>query len=150
MESRTRHARVDGVHVRDVTDPAAQRGWTAFAVITAQHADLAAQQLAETVDERERGFAMYRENSKQCHHGHHPQDELHTERPALSRSDRLIIRLQHTIRHNHDHATTYRSMAEEAQEIGALEAARWIRGAAEQSARQTEDLEKALTALKNP
>jgi hypothetical protein len=27
---------------------------------------------------------------------------------------------------------------------------RWIRGAAEKGARQTEDLEKALTVLKNP
>jgi hypothetical protein len=40
-------------------------------------------------------------------------------------------------------------LAEEAQEIGAAEAARWIRGAAEQSARQTEELEKALAVLKN-
>jgi hypothetical protein len=40
-------------------------------------------------------------------------------------------------------------MAKEALQIGAEGAARWIRGAAEQTARQTEDLEKALEALKN-
>jgi rubrerythrin len=103
---------------------------------------------------------MLRENSKHSHHGHRhhhietdhtlPHDELHAEESSLSHSDRLIIRLQHTIRHNHDHTANYRSMAEKAQEIGAEEAARWIRDAAEQSARQTEALEKALAALKNP
>jgi hypothetical protein len=102
---------------------------------------------------------MCRENSKHRHQGHHHHhgetdpvhhhDEHHAEGSSLSRSERLIIRLQHTIRHNHDHAATYRSMAEEAQELGAEEAARWIRGAAEQSARQTEELENALAALKN-
>jgi hypothetical protein len=41
-------------------------------------------------------------------------------------------------------------MAEEAREIGAEAAFRWIRGVAEQSVRQTEELEKALAALKKP
>lgn len=103
---------------------------------------------------------MGRDNVELGHHGHHHHhdeagrphrhEDDHVVGPALSRSERLIIRLQHAIRHNRDHAATYRSMAEEAREIGAEEAARWIRGAAEQSDRQTEDLERALTALSLP
>ncbi len=103
---------------------------------------------------------MCRENSGHSHHGHHhhhgetdhshhPEDD-HAAESSLSPGERLIIRLQHAIRHNRDHTATYRSMAEEAQAVGAAEAARWIRSAAEQSDRQTEGLEKALTALKNP
>jgi RPA family protein len=61
-----------------------------------------------------------------------------------------MIRLQHSIRHHRDHAAAYRSMAEEAREIGAEAAVRWIQGAAEQSVRQTEALERALAALKKP
>jgi hypothetical protein len=103
---------------------------------------------------------MRRENSGSSHHGHHhhhgeKEHSHHHENdaaagPSPSPSERLIIRLQHSIRHNRDHAATYRSMAEEAREIGAEAAARWIRDAAEQSDRQTENLENALTALKKP
>jgi hypothetical protein len=66
---------------------------------------------------------MCRENLRHGHQGHHHHqsetdhthhhDELHAEGSSLSRSERLIIRLQHTIRHNHDHAATYLSMAKE-------------------------------------
>lgn len=102
---------------------------------------------------------MHREHSGPSHHTHHHHhgeadhahrhEDDHAAGVSLSRRERLIIRLQHTIRHNREHAATYRSMAEEAREIGADEAARWIRGAAEQSDQQTEELEKALTVLKN-
>jgi hypothetical protein len=67
----------------------------------------------------------------------------------LSRRDRLIIRLQHTIRHNHDHAATYGSMADEAKGIDADEAARLICSASEHTTRQNEDLQRALAALKS-
>lgn len=102
---------------------------------------------------------MCRENSEPSHLGHrhhrgkdhsHHHENDHAQGPSLSPSERLIIRLQHGIRHNRDHAAAYRSMAEDAQEIGAEEAARWIRSAAEQGDRQTEELEKALAMLKTP
>lgn len=103
---------------------------------------------------------MGRDHSHHRHQGHdhshgeadsaHHHDEPSAEGSPLSRRERLIIRLQHTIRHNHDHAAAYRSMAEEAQGLGAQEAARWIRNAAEQNVRQTEQLETALAALKQP
>jgi rubrerythrin len=106
------------------------------------------------------GVAMCRENSSFSYHGQHhhhgenehshPHEKDDVAAPSLSPRDRLIIRLQHSIRHNRDHAETYRSMAEEAREIGAQEAARWIRDAADQSDRQTEELEKALATLKKP
>lgn len=101
---------------------------------------------------------MCREDSGPSHHGHHHHgDEEHSHHqndheaggPPLSSVERLIIRLQHSIRHNRDHAATYRSMAEDARQIGAQEAARWIRDAAEQSDRQTEALDNAMRALKN-
>jgi len=88
------------------------------------------------------------------HHGekepspHHEND--HAAGLSLSPSERLIIRLQHSIRHIRDHAMTFRSMADDACEAGAEEAARWIRSAAEHSDRQTEELESALRVLKNP
>ncbi len=102
---------------------------------------------------------MHRENSVPNHHehqhhhsekehSHHHEDE-HVAGSSLSPSERLILRLQHSIRHNRDHAATYRSMAEDARKAGADEAARWIRNAAEQSDRQTEELENALRVLKN-
>ena len=88
------------------------------------------------------------------HHGekepspHHEDD--HAAGLSLSPSERLFIRLQHSIRHSRDHAMTFRSMADDACEAGAEEAARWIRSAAEHSDRQTEELENALRVLKNP
>jgi hypothetical protein len=103
---------------------------------------------------------MCRENSGHSHHEHHhhhgekepsPHHENdHAAGLSLSPSERLIIRLQHSIRHSREHAMTYRSMADEACEAGAEAAARWIRSAAEHSDRQTEDLENALKMLKNP
>jgi len=103
---------------------------------------------------------MNRENSvpDQHEHQHHHSEKEHSHHheddqeagSSLSSSERLIIRLQHGIRHNRDHAATYRSMAEDARKAGADEAARWIRSAAEHSDRQTEELENALRALKNP
>jgi hypothetical protein len=102
---------------------------------------------------------MHRENSVSNHHAHHHHGEKghshhheddHVAGSSLSSSERLIVRLQHSIRHNRDHAATYRSMAEDAHKAGAEEAARWIRSAAEQSDQQTEGLENALRALKNP
>jgi hypothetical protein len=101
---------------------------------------------------------MGQENSKGSHHGHHHHhrqtdhnhhhDSAQEEESSLSPRDRLIIRLRHIIRHNHEHAATYRSMAEEAQRIAAGEAAHWILGVAEQILHQNEDLEKALAELK--
>ena len=101
---------------------------------------------------------MNRENSVPNHHEHQHSEKEHSHHheddqvagSSLSSSERLIIRLQHSIRHNRDHAATYRSMAEDARKAGADEAARWISSAAEQSDRQTEELENALRALKNP
>jgi hypothetical protein len=102
---------------------------------------------------------MCRDNSRQSHHGrhhhhgetsqNHHHDTAHKEGSPLSRRDRLIVRLQHSIRHNQDHAASYGSMVEEAQGLAAEEAARLIRSAAEHTARQNEDLQKALAALKS-
>jgi len=84
-------------------------------------------------------------NKERCTQDHH----LHqAEEPSISPKERLIIRLRHIIHHNHQHAATYRSMAEEAQRIGMEEAAQWILGVAEQIASQNSDLEKALVAVK--
>jgi hypothetical protein len=84
-------------------------------------------------------------HEEDCPHDHH----LHqAEESSISPKEQLIIRLRRIIRHNHEHAATYRSMAEEAQRIGMEAAARWILEVAEQNARQNMDLEKALVAVK--
>jgi hypothetical protein len=78
----------------------------------------------------------------------HPHDDLHANLAPLSPLARLIIRLEHLVRHNNDHAATYVSLAEEAQRIGEEGAAGLIRSAAEHTARQNEALQKALASFK--
>lgn len=94
--------------------------------------------------------------------GHHPHDHAHphcethhhhgikhAESSLLSRKERLIRRLEHDLRHNHDHAASYGKLAEEAEQLGQAHVARMICAAAEYTARQNEQLEKALSRLKS-
>ncbi len=68
---------------------------------------------------------------------------------SLSRKDRLIMRLEHDLRHNNDHAASYGKLAEEAEQLGGEGPARLIRAAAEYTARQNEQLEGALALLRS-
>lgn len=67
---------------------------------------------------------------------------------SLSARDRLILRLEHQIRHNSEHASGYENMAAEAEALGCAEAACCLRTAAQSAALQNENLRQALHALK--
>jgi len=96
--------------------------------------------------------------SSQCHHdthhhenagGHHRHHDLPAEAAvSISAKGKLIIRLEHLVRHNKEHADSYRNLAGEAAELGADEASRLIAAAAENIERQNQDLENALSLLK--
>ncbi len=94
--------------------------------------------------------------SSQCHHdshhhenaGDHPHDLPAEAAVSISANEKLTIRLEHLVRHNKEHANSYRNLAGEAAELGADQASRLIAAAAENVARQNLDLEKALSLLK--
>jgi hypothetical protein len=66
----------------------------------------------------------------------------------LSRKERLVKRLEVYIHHNNGHAGSYENLVKEAIELGGEEAAQLIRAAAELTARQNENLERALSILR--
>jgi hypothetical protein len=96
--------------------------------------------------------------SSQCHHdshhhgkagGHHHHNDLSAEAAvSISAKEKLTIRLEHLVRHNKEHADSYRNLAGEAAELGAERASWLIAAAAENVARQNQDLEDALSLLK--
>jgi hypothetical protein len=82
------------------------------------------------------------------HHHHH--DEKHeAASPLLSSKERLVKRLEVYVHHNIDHAASYENLVDEAIELGGEQAAQLIRAAAEFTARQNENLEKALSILRS-
>ncbi len=95
-------------------------------------------------------------SSSQYHHDSHhhenPGDHHHglpaEEVVSIAAKGKLAIRLEHMIRHNKEHADSYRNLAGEAAELGADEASLLIAAAAENAARQNQDLENALALLK--
>jgi hypothetical protein len=101
---------------------------------------------------------MGSKNSRHCHHDshrhpsevnhEHRHDDLHENMAPISPLARLIIRLEHLVRHNNDHAATYVSLAEEAERMGEKGAAMLIRSAAEHTALQNENLQKVLASFK--
>jgi hypothetical protein len=72
----------------------------------------------------------------------------HAEAPPLTEREKLIVRLDHALRHHGEHAAAFRGMAEEAARVGAAEAAELLRGVAEETAGQAQALEKALAAVR--
>ncbi|MBP8645107.1 MAG: hypothetical protein KBH99_03170 [Syntrophobacteraceae bacterium] len=59
-----------------------------------------------------------------------------------------MARLEHQIRHDREHVDSHRILAEDIAELGAEEAAEWVRRAAELASQQADLLAKALSALK--
>lgn len=59
-----------------------------------------------------------------------------------------MARIEHQVRHDREHVDSYRILAEEIEELGAEEAAGWVRKAAELASQQAEFLARALSALK--
>ena len=96
--------------------------------------------------------------SSQCHHdshhhenagGHHHHDDSPAEAAvSISAKEKLTIRLEHLVRHNKEHADSYRNLAGEAAELGADHATLTDSGGSRDVARQNQDLENALSLLK--
>lgn len=91
----------------------------------------------------------------QSHHGtsdhcHDRHEELSGKTSPLSLKERLIIRLEHHMRHNHEHAELCTQLADAAVELGEEEAARQLRAAMACITSQNEHLEKALKLLRSP
>ena len=76
------------------------------------------------------------------HHSHH---ESHSE---LSFEEKVIKLLEHWLKHNDDHAGTYRQWAGRTREAGLDHIARIMESAAETTAGITREFEKALDAMK--
>lgn len=85
-----------------------------------------------------------------AHHDHHHEEPARTSgASSLTARDRLILRLEHQIRHNSEHAGAYETLAAEAEALRCAEAACCLRTAAQSAALQNENLRQALTALKS-
>ncbi len=81
------------------------------------------------------------------HHHHHSRAE-HTQ-STLPEKEKLKKVVDHWIQHNIEHARSYTDWAQRADQLGQKEVAEILTGIAAQSTRQNEDLERALTLLKN-
>ena len=97
-------------------------------------------------------------DAEQSHHHHHGTSDHchdhHDRSPVkalpLSARERLIIRIEHTVQHNHEHADFYGELADAAVKVGGEKAARQVRTAIACITRQNEHLKKALAYLKSP
>jgi hypothetical protein len=89
------------------------------------------------------------------HHGHdhHAHDHEHEATQAggstLSHKEKLIVRLEHFVRHNSEHAGFLEKLLATVQELGVQGAAEEIRAAADCAVRQSEHLQKALSFMKS-
>ncbi len=83
-----------------------------------------------------------------AHQDHWHGEPARKEGASPAARDRLILRLEHQIRHNSEHAGGYETMAAEAEALGCAEAACCLRAAAQSAAVQNEKLKQALDALK--
>lgn len=88
-------------------------------------------------------------SSSHCHHDSHHHDAPAETAVSISAKEKLTIRLEHLVRHNLEHADSYRNLAGEAAELGADQVSRLIAAVAESVARQNQDLENALSLLKS-
>ncbi len=78
------------------------------------------------------------------HHGHH---HGHQDSASMSVSEKIKKLLDHWIKHNEDHADTYRLWAGRAREEGLLEVADILEAAAGSNTGLNEQLGKALEKL---
>ena len=83
------------------------------------------------------------------HHHHHDHHDHETE-STLSFEEKLIKLLEHWIKHNGDHAQTYKDWAQKAKEKGMNTAADLLREAAEMTDRISKKFEQAAQSVKKP
>jgi hypothetical protein len=85
-----------------------------------------------------------------AHSGHeHEADAAHAGGSALSVKEKLVVRLEHYIRHNGEHADFLEKLVTAVQELGMESAVAEIRAAADGAARQSEHLQRALDAIRS-
>jgi len=80
------------------------------------------------------------------HHSHHTDD--HHNHTTLSDKEKLIKMIDHWIQHTLEHASSYRDWAERAKGLGQIGVAKILEEIANETARQNEDMGKALKILK--
>ncbi len=81
--------------------------------------------------------------SSHHHHHHHPQ----AGGSELTARQKLVIRLEHALHHNSDHADSYENLAEEAARLEGDAVADEIREVARCAVKQNEHIEKALSLI---
>ena len=89
-------------------------------------------------------MSHHHDHSGQGHHHHHEGEEA----PALSLAEKLEKLLDHWIRHNADHAETYRAWAGRARAEGMEEIAGLLDQAAGDNAVTNGRMEKALKLVR--
>jgi hypothetical protein len=82
-----------------------------------------------------------------CAHPHE-HDQSSAGGPTRSTQDKLIVRLEHFVRHNREHGDFLEKLISDAADIGGEPVAQEIRAAVTCAARQSEHLQKAVDLLK--
>ena len=83
------------------------------------------------------------------HHHHHHHHHKHDKESEMSFPEKMEKLMNHWIKHNKDHAETYRKWADKAIDEGMADIARLIEDAAAVSEKVDVALENALERLKN-
>ena len=103
---------------------------------------------------RQQGKRMHHHDDHHHHHGgeddHHHHHHPHNRGGGAELTDlqRLVIRLEHALQHNSEHAQFYERLAGEAARTAGDAAAQEIREVARYALRQNEHIEKALSLIK--
>ena len=80
-------------------------------------------------------------------HHHHHHDHDHEMQSTLSFDEKMIKLLEHWIKHNDDHAQTYREWAQKAKEKNKSKAALMLEDAAEMTLSISKKFESAMKLI---
>ena len=82
------------------------------------------------------------------HHHHHHHDHDHEIVSTLSFDEKMIKLLEHWVKHNDDHAETYRDWAKKAKEKNMDEAGSLLEDAAEMTLEISKKFEEAARTIR--
>ncbi len=82
------------------------------------------------------------------HHHHHHHDHDHEIESTLSFDEKMIKLLEHWVKHNDDHAETYRGWAKKAKEKNMDETASLLENAAEMTLEISKKFEEAARIIR--
>jgi len=83
------------------------------------------------------------------HHHHHHHDHDHEIESTLSFDEKMIKLLEHWIKHNDDHAETYRDWAKKAKEKNMNEAGSLLEDVAEMTLEISKKFEEAADIIRS-